>query len=54
MNLVPTSFSLHSCFKNLNYSATQLAHFDFSLITLFDTITFFELILTVFFLQLKQ
>ena len=33
------------CFKNLDLTTTQLAYLDFSLITLFAIITFFEPIL---------
>ena len=47
-------FLLDFYFKNLDFSATQLAHFDVSLITLFFIITFFEPILSICFLQLKQ
>ena len=42
------------CFKNLDFSATQLAHFEICQATLFVIITFFEPILSVCFLQLKQ
>ena len=47
-------FSLGFCFKNLDLSDMQLAHLDFSLISLVVIITFFESILHVCFLQLKQ
>ena len=56
INIVPSSFLLDFCFKNLEFLATQLADFDSCLITLFVIITFFffEPILSVCFLQLKQ
>ena len=41
-------------FKNLDFSATQLPHFDDFLTTIFIIITVYEPILSVCFLQLKQ
>ena len=40
IDLVPTSFLLDFCFKNLDFSATHLAHFDVCLTTLFVLIIF--------------
>ena len=44
---------LDFCIKNLYFLATQLAHFDTCLITLFVIITFFDPILPEGFLQPK-
>ena len=41
INLIPTT-SLCFYFKNLDLSTIQLAHLDFSKITLFVIVTFFE------------
>ena len=45
---------LDFCFKNLDFSATQLAHFNACATTLFVIITFFQPISSVRFLQLKE
>ena len=42
-----TGFLLYFCFKKIDLSETQLAHLDFSLITLFVIVTFFGPILLV-------
>ena len=47
-------FLLNFCFKNLDLSVIQLAHLHLSLVTLFIIIAFFEPILPVCLLQLKQ
>ena len=52
--LFQSLFLLCFCFKNLDLSDIQLAHLDFSLITLFVIVTFFEPILSVYSLQPKQ
>ena len=54
INLVLTSSLLDFCFKNLDFSDTQLAHFDACLITLFVIITFFEPILSVCFYNVSN
>ena len=47
-------FLLDFCFKILDFSATQVAHFDACLITLFIITNFYEPILSVRFLQLEK
>ena len=54
IDFAPTNFFIKLLFKNTDFLATQLEHFDASLVILFADITFFEPILSVCFLQLKQ
>ena len=52
--LSQTVFLLDFCFKIFDFSATQVAHFDACLITLFVITNFYEPTILVCFLQLKK
>ena len=54
IDFFPNHFILDFCFKNLNFLATQLAHFHAFLTVLFVIITFFKPKLSVCFLQLNE
>ena len=54
IDFFPNHFVLDFCFKNLDFLATQLAHFHACLTVLFVIVTFFKPKLSVFFLQLNE